>query len=135
MSQTTNNFFFTLPTTVAVLGSSRSGKTTLVSNLLENLEHVTDLCPEVEKFVLCYAHKQKLYEKMIKSVQNLYPDVEIQMYNYYPETELNTEGFFDVDSDKQSIFLIDDLSHQIGVSLDAIFRGKKNFPYFLNIFL
>ncbi len=121
--QTTNNFYFTLLNTVAVLGSSKSGKTTLISKLLENLPLVSDVCPEVAKFVLCYAHPQNIYDKIIESIQDRYPDVEIQIFPYYPEKEITKPGFFDVDHDKQSILLIDDLSDQIGPSLEKIFRG------------
>ncbi len=96
---------------------------TLVNQLLKNLEHVTNSCPPVSKFVLCFAHQQQIYEDMTDSIKQKYPNVEIHIFSEYPEDEMKSKEFWTVPDCMQSILIIDDLSDQVKPSFDKMLRG------------
>ena len=105
-----DNFYLQLPNSVAIIGSSKSGKTTLLSRILDNLPFVTCECPPVSKMVICYGHYQPVYNKMIASVKKFYPNVEVEMHNGYPEEQFLSRDFWKIPNDSQMIIIMDDIS-------------------------
>ena len=118
-----DNFYLQLPNSVAIIGSSKSGKTTLLSRILDRLPQVTCECPPVSKLVICYGHFQPVYNKIIASVKRHYPNVSVSTYNCYPEEQFQSEDFWKVPLGSQMILILDDLSEEIKPSFEKMLRG------------
>ena len=118
-----DNFYLQLPNSVAIIGSSKSGKTTLLSRILDNLPFVTCECPPVSKMVICYGHYQPVYNKMIASVKKFYPNVEVEMHNGYPEEQFLSRDFWKIPNGSQMIIIMDDISDEIKPSFEKMLRG------------
>ena len=119
-----DDFYFHLPNSVAIIGSSKSGKTSLLARILEQLPNVTCECPPVSKMVICYGHFQPIYYKMIESIKRLYPNVQIQLFNCYPDEQFQSQEFWNIPHGTQMIIIVDDLSEEIKPSFEKLLRGK-----------
>ena len=117
------DFYFKLPNSIAFLGSSKSGKTTMVARFLRYLDKITCECPPIAKLVIAYAHYQPIYEEMIESVRRLYPTVRVQMFDHYPEEQFQSQEFWKVPCGYQTLIILDDLNEEVGKSFEKMLRG------------
>jgi len=99
------------------------GKTYFLYKFFKFLSEVTQDCPPVAKFVLCFRHKQPIYEKLMDVIRERFPDCEIVTFDRYPDEILGQEGFWDIPKGCQSILIIDDCSDLIGSSFEYLCRG------------
>jgi len=60
---------FKSPFTMNIIGPSKCGKTSLVSDLLENNE--TIICPSPQKILYCYSLYQTLFEYLKEKIHNI----------------------------------------------------------------
>jgi hypothetical protein len=60
---------FKSPFTMNIIGPSKCGKTSLVSDLLENNE--TMICPSPQKILYCYSLYQTLFEYLKEKIHNI----------------------------------------------------------------
>ncbi len=143
----TDNFYLNLPASIAVigkiddahissiidffLGSSRSGKTSLVARFLDQLDKVTSNCPPIAKLVICFDFRQGIYQDMIDSIKRQYPEVDVQVFSRYPEEQMSSDTFWNVPEGSQSMVIIDDLASQIKPSFDKMLRGIINIFFFV----
>ncbi len=95
----------------------------MVNRLLKNLDHVTNSCPPVSKFVLCYAHHQPIYQEMLDSIKQKYPNVETHVFSHYPNDEMDSDDFWPVAEGTQSILILDDVLDQVTASFEKMLRG------------
>lgn len=122
-AELSKDFFFQLPSAIAFIGSSRSGKTYLLLKMLENLPEITSNCLPISKFVIAYGHYQDIYQQMIQAVKKLYPDVEVQLYNSYPHEEFSSREFWRVPIGTQLFCVVDDLAEEVQPSFSKLLRG------------
>ncbi len=95
--------------------------------MLSQLFSVVPNCPRIAKFVLVYRHFQKIYQMMIDTVKELFPDCEIEVFNGYPEGTLDKEDFWpQTNENSQNFLIIDDCSDLIGKSFEVICRGLSH---------
>ncbi len=93
---------------------------TLVHRLLKHLDHITNSCPPVSKFVLCYVHHQPIYQETLDSIKQKYPTVETHVFSHYPNDQLDSDDFWSVPDGTQSILILDDVSDQVTASFEKI---------------
>lgn len=120
--ETTNEFFFRLPASIAILGSSRSGKTEFLTRFLTRLDEVCSDYLPVSKFILCFDTHQNQYDTIIEHMQNQFPGIEIKTYNNYPEEELDDNLFLKNKPGTMTIIVFDDVSEQIKPSFEKLLR-------------
>lgn len=120
-----DSFHLKLPAIFAVIGSSRSGKTTWVRNLFRNLHDNIPNCPEIVSLILVFRHYQPLYQEIVNHIKDLYPAVSIKIFEEWPEKEILEREFWPPTNERQqSLIIIDDVGYMIkGEAFEALCRG------------
>jgi len=99
------------PYTAVCIGASRSGKTTLVCDLVSRFNEVThpDSIQEngpLKRVILVYrGNFQPVYREMI---QKLDSSITVEQYNYIPIVEMESESFWQTEGRGQSLIIFDD---------------------------
>lgn len=118
----TDSFYLKLPNSIAVIGSSRSGKSTLISRFLDQLSDVCVNCPHIARFTICYSSYQPVYDEMIASIERDNENVEVLLFNYYPEEKFQTKEFWEVPEGSMSLIVMDDMGGEVKSSFEKMLR-------------
>ena len=95
-----DNHFLEIPSTILVLGPTNSGKTALVSKLIERWTSVTNSGDPIDKLVICYGGKyQDAYEEMLDSLD---PSSEGEIHCNFPRN-------LSWNSNRTNVLILDDI--------------------------
>ena len=103
------NFKIKTPNAIAIIGSSNTGKSTILKRIFEQWHYVMseDSLP-IGKICLLYKYPQELYDDIIKSVENHFPNAEIEAHQGFPVSRLEESDFFSAPSGTQNVIICDD---------------------------
>ncbi len=95
---------------------------------MKNLEHVcSQPLPPIAKLVLVYRHQQPLYQYIVDTVREKYPDCEVVVFENWPEDTMKDDNFWKIAPGSQSVLVIDDMSRSIkGPAFEIICRGLSH---------
>ncbi len=68
-------------------------------------------------------HHQPIYQEMLDSIKQKYPNVETHVFSHYPDNELDSDDFWSVLDGTQSILILDDVSDQVTASFEKMHQG------------
>ena len=107
---------FYTPTTIGVIGSTCSGKSTWVYKLLENKESLFDIVPN--RVLYCYSMWQPLFDKMARTM----PFIE------FHEGLASSEKIQNFGGGQHNLLVYDDLMERIGNNIEAqeVFTKKSH---------
>lgn len=107
------DFKFKTPTNWIVVGSTQSGKTYFIKQVLENQERFFD--KKIDTVTIFYRENQPLYDEIEKSLKKKGTSSKIKYTEVYPSIEDVTR---DKDPKKVNIVIVDDLL--------AVMQEKEN---------
>lgn len=117
-----DDFCLTFPSAIAILGSSKAGKTSFLHRILTRLDEISNNYLPVSKLILCYNTYQTIYDEIIESMQKQFPGIEILTFSYYPEELFQDPSFFRVKAGTMGIVILDDIADQIKPSFENLLR-------------
>ncbi len=74
----------------------------------------------MSKFVLFYMHHQLIYQEMLDSIKQKYPNVETHVFSHYLNDEMDSDDFWSVVDGTQTILILDDVSDQVTASFEKM---------------
>lgn len=105
------------PFLTCVLGSTNTGKTTLVARILENWENVTTSPPPpIWQVIIVFEHHQPLYDRIINAVRSKYPGVKERWMWGWDESAMSDSNLFQNSEGGQTVLIIDDSLHKLNKS-------------------
>lgn len=104
------------------------GKTTLVYKILQNWERLTDSEIPVHQLILVFEYHQKLYENIIETMKQKFPNIAIKCFWGWREEIFKDPDLFRSVDNSQTILIVDDSLAKLNRSetLLEICRGRSH---------
>ena len=119
------------PFLCCVVGATRTGKTTLVSNLIKQWESIVIGATHLWQVVIVFEHEQPLYEELVRGVKEKFPNVRIVWFWGWNEEAMKNPDLFrhpTGDKNSQTLLIVDDCLYKLNKSavLAKICRGQAH---------
>ena len=127
------HFGFTSPFLCAVVGSTNTGKTTLVKKIIQDWPRLTSGDLPVWQLILIFEHDQPLYHQIIESAKKNFGSKElvVRCIKGWREETIADQNLFRAPAasgDCQTILIVDDCLHKLNKSeaLLGLCRGRSH---------
>jgi len=127
-----SGFFLKSPFASLQIGSSQSGKTWLVADIIRHWKHVVPDAPPIGRFRLVYSVYQKVYDDILASLE---PSCEVELMTEIPLEKFESDKYWEMEGElenKSQVIFFDDCGPRItsnkklGEIMETLFCIRKH---------